>query len=160
MAWRGGHCPWHHAIPRRVLSSGEQPSRIRALQRRIDGHRSITMSWRSSLDTHRRLDDGIPACPWWRLEAPSLSRSHNPLPDRWRIPPTPHGGSGGPYREQGSPSGAVARSPHADFGGQPGPIRTSLKRDLADGPHKPAPVGGFGACEVRLTVGARRSALL
>jgi hypothetical protein len=96
----------------------------------------------------------------WRRRPDSLPRSHNPLPDRWRIPPTPHGGSGGPYREQGSPSGAAARSPRADFGGQPGPIRTSLKRDLADGPHKPAPVGGFGACEVRLTVGARRSALL
>ena len=39
-----------------------------------------------------------------------------PLPDRWRILPTPHGGSGGPYREQGSPSGAAARSPRADFG--------------------------------------------
>jgi hypothetical protein len=39
-----------------------------------------------------------------------------PMPARWRIPPTPHGGSGVPYREQGSPSGAAARSPRADFG--------------------------------------------
>jgi hypothetical protein len=53
--------------------------------------------------------------PWRRLLF-LFPVSLYPLPDRWRIPPTPHGGSGEPYREQGSPSGATARSPRADFG--------------------------------------------
>ena len=49
--------------------------------RRVGSTAPVTMSWRSSSDTHRRLDNGVPACPWGRLESPSLSL---PFPVWWR----------------------------------------------------------------------------